>query len=257
MNDQRVPVIFKDRNATVYNALEWENLKISIANPGFTPVEIKGFYILGLILEICESVDCLLKTNSLLGNSHPLAYQVFESGGRHLPAFGIFASGVELLGRCLTGNKTTDVNKNLKVGFYYLAKPDPAPLLDNIPIEIDVVNTTSQSYSIQDLIDLRNYAAHGQSTVSEKDASGKKIPKNNLSGIERELFGKLPHKMGQAIDVYWMALVNDEEHCRRLAEARIDPYNNRSTPLKHVIAYFGQIPHQSAGSLFSRFNWET
>ncbi len=257
MNNRDVPVKFADRNATVYNALEWENLKNSIANPGFTPVEIKGFYVLGLILEICESVDCLLKANSLSGKSHPLAYQVFASGGRHLPAFGIFASSIELLGRCLTGNGTIDVNKNLNVGFHYLAKPDPAPLLDNIPMEIHVVNTT-RPYSIQDLIDLRNYAAHGQSTVGEQDASGKKrVPKSNLPGIERELFDKLPHKMGQAIDVYWIALVNDGEQCRRLAKARIDPYNNRIGPLKHVISYFGQIPPQSAGSLFNRFNWKT
>jgi len=255
MNGRDVPVSLADPNATVYNASEWKSLQNSVANSQFTHVEIKAFYVLGLILEICESVDCLLKANSLSKNGHPLAYQVFASGGRYLPSFGIFASGVELLGRCLTGNETVDVNENLNVGFHYLAKPNPAPLLNDIPMGIDVVKT-SRSYSIQDLIDLRNYAAHGQSTVSEKDANGKKrIPKSNLPGIERELFGKLPHKMGQAIDIYWLALVNDVEHCRRLAKARIDPYNNRIGPLHHVISYFGQIPYQSAGSLFNKFDW--
>jgi hypothetical protein len=198
-----------------------------------------------------------LKGSSSLKNSHHLVYQIFASGGRHLPAFGIFASGIELLGRCLTGNETTDVNENLNVGFHYLTKPDPAPILNNIPKGIEVVNT-NRSYSIQDLIDLRNYAAHGQSTVGEKDTtSGKRGPKSILPGIGRDLFDKFPDRMGKAIDVYWIALLNDGEHCRNLAKARIDPYNNRIAPLKYVIDYFGQIPYQPAGSLFNRFNWET
>ena len=255
MSNRGVPVSLADPDASVYNAVEWKGLQDSIANSQFTPVEIKAFYVIGLILEICASVDCLLKASSLSENDHPLAYQVFTSGGRYLPAFGVFASGVELLGRCLTGNETPDVNENLKVGFHYLAKPDPAPLLKNPPINTQVV-MTSRSYSIQDLTDLRKYAAHGQSTVGEKDASGKKlVPKSHILGIERDLFGKLPGKMGHAIDVYWSALLNDVGHCRRLARARIDPYNNRIAPLQHVICYFGQIPYQSAGSLFSRFNW--
>jgi hypothetical protein len=256
MNDRKVPVAFKEPYAVIYNAPEWESLRNSVANPEFTALEIKGFYTLGLILEIFESVDCLLKSNSFSENGHPLAYQVFASGGRYLPAFGIFASGVELLGRCLTGNETIDVNQNLNVGFHYLVKPDRIPLLNQIPMEIEVVKT-GQSYSIQDLIDLRNYAAHGQSTVGEKDVSGKKrIPKSNLPGIEKELFYKLPHLMEQAIEVFWKALIDDVDPCIRLARARMDPYNNRIGPLKHVISYFGQRPHQSAGSLFSRFNWK-
>jgi hypothetical protein len=254
MNGRKVPVSLADPYASVYNDLEWRSLQASVANSQFTVLEIKAFYVIGLMLEVCASVDCLLKA-SLSKNEHPLAYQVFTSGGRYLPAFGVFASGVELLGRCLTGNETAQVNENLKVGFHYLAKPTLTPLLTSIPMGTDVV-ITSRSYSIQDLIDLRNYAAHGQSTVGEKDASGRLVPKSNLPGIERDLFGRLPEKMGDAIQVYWHdALLHDVEHCRRLAKARIDPYTNRIGPLQHVIYYFGQIPYQSAGSLFSRFTW--
>ena len=254
MGNRDVPVSLKDPHASVYNAAEWKDLRDSLANMRFTPVEIKAFYMIGLILEICTSVDCLLKVSSLSENVHPLAHQVFASGGRYLPAFGIFASGVELLGRCLTGNDTPEVNENLRVGFHYLARPDKVPLLCNIPPNTEVV-ATSRSYSIQDLINLRNYAAHGQSTVGEKDASRKRGPASKLPGIERDLFGRLPEKMGNAIEVYWASLQEDAEHCRRLAKARIDPYRNRVGPLQHVIGYFGQTPPPSAGSLFYKFKW--
>lgn len=255
MNNREVPVFLADPNANVYNAAEWERLRTGVANAQFTAVEIKAFYVIGLILEICASVDCLLKANSLSENDHPLAYRVFTSGGRYLPAFGVFASGIELLGRCLTGNDTAQVNENLRVGFHYFARPDPAPLLNNIPVNTEVV-ATSHPYTIQDLIDLRNYAAHGQSTVGQKDATGRLVPISSPPGIERELFSQLPQKMGGAIQTYWLeGLLRDADHCRRLARARVDPYSNRIGPLQHVISYFGQRPHKSAGSLFDRFRW--
>ena len=254
MNNRKVPVSLADPNAHVYNAEEWEQLRQGVANKEFTALEIKAFYVIGIILEICASVDCLLRANSLLADNHPLAHQVFMSGGRYLPAFGVFASGVELIGRCLTGNKIPQVNENLNVGFYYLAAPAPKPTLCNIPMNTEVVRT-SRPYTVQDLIDLRNYAAHGQSTVGKKDTSGKWVPVSPPPGIERELFGRLPEKMGSAIETYWTGLQCDDKHCGKLANARIDPYSNRVGPLNHVIDYFGQKPYPAAGSLFYKFKW--
>jgi hypothetical protein len=254
MDDRTVPVSLADPSANVYNAEDWEQLRVGVANSQFTAVEIKAFYVIGLILEICASVDCLLKANSLSEDHHPLAYQVFRLGGRYLPAFGVFASGIELLGRCLTGNETAQVNENLRVGFCYLARPSATPLLSNITTDTEVV-TTSGPYTVQDLIDLRNYAAHGQSTVGRRDATRKTVPMSSPPGITRELFDPLPQKTGRAVETYWTRLQYDTDHCRRLARARIDPYSNRTAPLRHVIEYFGQEPYQSAGSLFDRFEW--
>jgi hypothetical protein len=240
----------------MYNDIEWQTIRDSSSvNSQFTPLEIKAFYVVGLLLEICASVDCLLKANSISKNEHPLAHQVYNAGGRYLPAFGVFSSGIELLGRCLTGNETADVNENLRVGFYYIGTPNHTPLLHHIPMTEPVISATNRSYTVQDLIDLRNYAAHGQSVVGEKDPSGKRVPKNSLPGIERQLFVPLPQKLGDATDTYWARLQNNQEHCERLAKARIDPYRNRIDPLQHVISYFSQIPYPSAGSLFSRFQW--
>jgi len=254
MNNRKVPFRLADPNTNVYNAADWEHLQTGIANAQFTAVEIKAFYAIGLILEICASVDCLLKADSPSENGHPLAYQVFSLGGRYLPAFGVFASGIELLGRCLTGNDTAQVNENLRVGFHYLASPDATPLLNNIPVCTEVV-ATSRSYTIQDLIDLRNYAAHGQSAVGQRDATGRLVPMSSPPGIEGELFTPLPRKMGGAVGTYWAKLQNDANHCTRLARARIDPYSNRIGPLQHVVGYFGRTPYQPASSLFDRFTW--
>jgi len=254
MNNRKVPVSLADPNAPIYNAADWEQLRQGAANKEFTALEIKAFYVIGLILEICASVDCLLKANGLLADSHQLAHQVFMSGGRYLPAFGVFASGIELIGRCLTGNKTPCVNQNLNVGFHYLAEPIPNPPLCSIPIKKEVVRT-SRRYTVQDLIDLRNYAAHGQATVGKKDTTGKRVPVKQLPGIERDLFGKLPDKMGNAIETYWTGLQNNKDHCTNLANARLDPYSNRVGPLNHVIDYFSQKPYPSAGSLFCKFRW--
>jgi hypothetical protein len=219
MHTPGVPIRLADPNAPVYNESQWRNIQNLVANTEFTPLEIKAFYVLGLIFEICESVDCLLKAPAPSRHDHPVADQVSTSGGRLLPAFGIFASGIELMGRCLTGSETVDLNENLRVGFHYLAKPSKLPLLKNIPVD-RVVFITSRPYSVQDLIDLRNYAAHGQSTVGEKDPSGKRlVPKGNLPGIERELFTQLPDKTAQAVAEYWTWLLNDADHCTRLAKA--------------------------------------
>jgi hypothetical protein len=257
MSNRKVPISLADPNANVYNATDWEQLRTGVANAQFTAVEIKAFYVIGLILEICASVDCLLKADSFSEDDHPLAYEIFRSGGRYLPAFGVFASGIELLGRCLTGNETPNVNQNLRVGFYYLASPTATPLLDpdNTQVEQTNVITTSHPYSVQDLIDLRNYAAHGQSTVGQRNAAGRRVPMSSPPGIERELFGPLPRKMGGTVETYWASLQSDADHCGRLARSRIDPYSNRIGPLRHVIGYFGQIPYQSASSLFDRFKW--
>lgn len=121
---RNVPVSLKDPYIPVYNADRWLELsKLAGVNQEFTAVEIKSFYVIGLIVEICASVDCLLKANSLSETSHPLAVQIFNAGGQYLPAFGVLASGVELLGRCLTGNEKAQTNENLNAGFYYLVKP--------------------------------------------------------------------------------------------------------------------------------------
>lgn len=101
---------------------------------------------------------------------------------------------------------------------FYLADPKPTPLLGRIP-ENAVVLTAGRDYTVQDLIDLRNYAAHGQTTSGQRDAARRVRPMPSPPGIEKEIFAILPSKMARAVDTFWTRLQYDQDHCSRLAKS--------------------------------------
>ncbi len=248
MAERNVPFALADPNAPVYNGPEWQQIQAGIANREFTPVEIKALYVVGLVLEIGAGVDMLLRASDRVPRGDSIAWRVFTSGGGYLPAYALFASGVELLGRCLTGNEEPKGKEDLRAGFHYLAKPSRTPRLSKIPGTTQVVSTSRRSYTVQDLIDLRNYVAHGQSTT-RRGARGRRIPLG-APGVDNDLLSCLRKKMGDAMETYWASLQDIKRRCRMLGKARIDPYCDRTGPLEHVIRYFGQEGHPSVGSLF-------
>lgn len=232
---KKVPVSLADPSVPVENATTWIELNnLAKGNPQFAVVEIKAFYAIGLIDDICQSVDWLLKSQDAWPN-------------KYLPAFALFASGVDLLGRCLTGNKTPDLEANLAIGFHYLAQPNPQPPAKNISTkdqeEMIVAKTEFFEYTVADLVALRHFAAHGQATTKKK-----------LRGIDLELMDTFPKLVGNAMETYWRGLQKDDEYCRRLGDAKFDPLSGREYPLKHILEYFS-MPGNSAGSLFYRFDW--
>jgi len=249
---RNVPIALKNPDVPVCNADKWLKLRgLARVNSEFTAVEIKSFYVIGLLIEIFASVDWLLKAEKLSRQDHPLTTQIFNAGGAYLPAFGILASGIELLGRCLTGNSSVKTKTNFDKGFSYLIESD----LNSPPLskESVVVTTEHYAYTIDHLTNLRNYAAHGQATMGQKTEGQRS--KNEFFGIDRGVFKKFPKLVGDAIDVYWASLGTDEESCINMAKARLDPYSNRVQPLQHTIEYFSRLPSQSAGSMFYGFDW--
>ncbi len=226
---RNVPVALARPEVVVTNSDQWLALaRLAAANPEFTAVEIKAFYVIGLIDDICQSVSWLLTAP----NAWPDCY---------LPAFGVFASAVDLLGRCLTGNTTTEVQANLLVGLKYLPNPwgdPPAKTLSRVDAsKTVVVRTNHNQYTISDLEALRHYSAHGQSTT-----------RRGLPAFDIELLDPFPVLMGAAIEAYWRGLQENGELCERLAVAELLPYSNRELPLRHTLEYFAQ-PGNSAGSL--------
>jgi hypothetical protein len=219
-------------NVTVGQAHKWEQLRrLANANPTFSPVEIKAYYVIGLVDDICQSVECLTNADQ----SWPEKY---------LPAFGLFASAVDLIGRCLTGNQTLNVNENLRVGFWYLFHPTSSPpprSLNNANLNTTLITTSHLSYTVADLVSLRNYSAHGQAA------------QNRLSSIDNELLAQFPEPIGNAMETYWSALQNDAEYCHRLGRALIDPHANRVEPLSKILDYFAK--GSSVGELFYRLDW--
>jgi hypothetical protein len=226
------PPRLADVNVPVFQANKWEQLKqLANANVIFTPVEIKAYYIIGLVDDICQSVQCLVKADK----GWPEKY---------LPAYSLFASAVDLLGRCLTGNRTLDVNENLRVGFWYLFHPSSTPPARNLsPANATAVLVTTPhlSYTVADLVALRHYSSHGQAV------------QNNLPNVDNELLAQFPRPIGNAIETYWAALQSDVEYCTRLGDALIDPYANRAEPLSKTLHYFAR--GDAAGDLFYRLDW--
>ena len=235
MINRSVPISFADPYVPVFEESSWKNLNINAGgNPDFTAVEIKGFYVIGMLKDIFESVSCLLKALDGWPN-------------KYLPAFGVFASGIDLLGRCLIGNDTDrKSNDNLAVGFYYLISPVAIPPLSiTLPFTNSTIvrRTNHYSYSIADLIAIRNYAAHGQATISK-----------GLQSIDIELLDDFPRIISNAIEFFWHSLLSERECCIRLGKAKFLPYSVRTGPLKAVMDEFQK--GTSAGELFSRLDWQ-
>jgi len=233
---RNVPVSLANPNLAVANADQWVELnKLAGGNPEFTAVEIKAFYVVGLLDDICQSVDWLLRA--------PDAWP-----DKYLPAFSLFASGVDLLGRCLTGNMTDDHNENLKVGFHYLAKPNPEPpakALSRAEAEATVVAPTNiHQYTVADLVALRHYTAHGQATT-----------RGGLPGLHVELLDGFPKLIGKAMNTYWDGLQSHDEYCIRMANAKFEAYRERVEPLKDTLEYFSH-PGNSIGGLFYKLDWQ-
>ncbi len=222
----------KDVNVAVLHPSKWQQLsQLAGANAIFTPVEIKAYYVIGLLDDICQSVQCLAKADKAWPE-------------KYMPALGLFASAVDLFGRCLTGNTTLQVNENLRVGFWYLfhfsASAPPKSLRPSEAASV-VVATPQLSYTVDDLVALRHYSAHGQAA------------RPDLASVDNELLAQFPKPLGDAVETYWTALQNDAEYCRRLGDALIDPYANRAEPAKKTLEYFNR--GHAAGDLFYRLDW--
>jgi hypothetical protein len=72
-------------------AQEWMALNTSVkGNPDFYPLTVKFGYVVGVIHDICACVACLLRQGTQ-----------FARQTSYIPAYGLFASGIDLLGRCV------------------------------------------------------------------------------------------------------------------------------------------------------------
>src|SRR5262245_33774268 len=125
-----VNVAIADPSIAVLNwaaqAAQWHQLNANLegdlhGNEDFYPLTIKAAYVIGVIHGICENVAYLLQVSSA---ARELTY---------LPAYGIFASSVELLGRCINGNDTPWGSiADLRRGFQWIAGPGLVAAVDAV-----------------------------------------------------------------------------------------------------------------------------
>lgn len=228
------PINVKLENPTIHvpdwsqQAQKWRDLNTRVSgNPDFYPLTIKFGYVLGVIHDICESVACLLRERQ------------FAMQTSYIPAYGLFASGVELLGRCVKGE--SDPQKStLKAGLRWLADPR-FPHYEQVSENKTLISTSHSNYTIEELAHLRNFAAHGQAASA-------------FQTIDYQIISQLRPLLRDALEHYWAQLAKDNDPCNRLALANI--VQLRGWPvLKTWLLLQGneESDYQSITDLFDRF----
>ncbi len=204
-------------------AKQWEDLNQALGgNPGFYPLTIKVAYVIGVIHDICESVSLLLKASNVAAT--------------YIPAYGVFASGVELLGRCIKGNPSDEGSgDDLKIGFRQL-RPSAKK---------EVVKTSKHTYTRGELVALRHFASHGQA-VSKAGAA----TTHHFGSIDTELLGQMLPLVRDGLERYWSELQVSEVLCNRLARANIIAL--RDWPVLNSWTRFQQ---SSVTAIFDKFDW--
>jgi len=228
-------------------AKQWK--ETNPGNPAFHPLTVKAGYVIGVIHDLCECVSHLFE--------YPGDYQT-----TYIPAYGIFASGVEILGRCLRGNPDfSKAEKDLKFGFKWLASWESPQGYAQTPLNYILVKTSTRDYTIRELMTLRHFAAHGQGVIG-----------SNIVSLDPKILDKMPSLIKNSLETYWSRLqkysgnkeVSEgswnkfaEGLCNNLAKANITPF--RDWPVFKCWSLF-ERDHtgldQSVTDVFAKFEGE-
>lgn len=216
--------------------LQWIALnREAKGNPEFEPLTIKAAYILGVIHSICESVECLLQNRN--------QYAIEKT---YIPAYGVFASGVDLLGRCVKG-EADPTKAGIWAGFKWLADTN----YRNVDDDQVLIQTAGREYRIRDLVALRNFAAHGQATDKQIEQA--------VFEVDYEILDTIQPCFSDGLARYWNELIygdSAENLCNMLGRANIVRF--RSWPIflswsRFERDEFGQ--YHGIAEIFNRFDW--
>jgi hypothetical protein len=178
-------------------AQNWTTLNAEVGgHPDFYPLTVKFAYLVGVIHDICECVARLLNDKD------------FAKRTSYIPAYALFASGIEILGRCVKGESKPQ-KSTLKAGFQWLADPR-FPEYSQIGKSTVLISTTQRKYTVNELEQLRNFAAHGQAT-------------STFYKVDYEILSQLRPLLRDGLEHYWARLQRNEDPCNNLALAAIVP----------------------------------
>jgi len=235
------PVNVKLQHPTVHfrhwpaESAKWQDLNAAVGgNPDFCPLTIKAGYVLGVIHDLCESIAILLRSSP-------------NPAITYLPAYGILTSGVDLLGRCISGERDTGGRSGscIETGFRWIASGDDGK---TSPLMI-VVETRAARYSVTDLVALRNFAVHGQAVAHPQ-------PLRGVRDLDYELVHALKPLLAAGLERYWNALQNDDGLCNALAKANVLAFRN--WPVFRIWSMFerdAEGDYHSITEIFSGFVW--
>ena len=213
----------------------WQELNAAVGgNPDFYPLTVKAGYVLGVIHDLCESIAILLRSSP-------------NPAITYLPAYGILASGIDLLGRCISGERDVGGRSGscIKTGLRWLTSGSDGgkhpPLI--------VVETSATKYSITDLVALRNFAAHGQAVAHPQ-------PMHGVQDLDYELVDGLKPLLATGLERYWNALQDDDGLCNALAKANVLAFRN--WPVFRIWTLFERDEkgdYHSITEIFNAFIW--
>jgi hypothetical protein len=200
-----------------------------VTEGSFDALTIKALYVTGVIFHLCLAVNILLDPQNLT----PTVFY---------PAYAVFASAIDLLGRCITGNVTDrKTNNDLITGFKWLARPyaDQYATVDESSV---LITTANFSYTIRSLVALRHFAAHGQA-----------ILRSDAADFDLLVLGELPPVLGAAIQEYLTELTRNAAMATNLARASIAPFQSRPIfdALWEFMSLEDRFPEKVAGAVRS------
>jgi hypothetical protein len=228
-----VNVLLKGPSNPTPDWIQEESIWIGInktigGNPDFYPLTIKAAYVIGIIHNICQSVEILLADKSKVDITY-------------MSAYGLSASGLDILGRCVSGDENNRGSCDLVIGLKWLSSSNIHAVNQNSVFFI----TAQGQYSISDLNYLRHYALHGQATAQV------------ILPFDLELLDKLLPLYAAGLERYWSALQNNSDLCENLAKAKIIPFRNYPV-LKSWLLFEKdqQGIYHSVEDIFNQLDWK-
>jgi hypothetical protein len=185
---------------------------------GVSAFAAKALFSLGMMRRNVLSANAVLKEQRFHG---------------FLPAFALLSISIELLGRCThpelekRQHPTAKSMDRLKAGFEFIKNPR---LQANVIVETNHYIDANGGYNTDDLLNLRNLAAHGACIVKVSQVKADIELLHNLRVLIYGVpFDEIDPHLGQgpyagALDRYYQELVaGNKTRCEQLATAAISP----------------------------------
>ena len=228
-------------------ASEWLRISRGVLGEGtLDPLSIKALYVTGLTLDLCLAVNILLAAE----NTTTITFY---------SAYAVFASAIELLGRCITGNATSNkTTKDLTTGFKWLANPS-INLYSTVKNNDILIETRNFSYRISDLVALRHFTAHVQAKINLQLGDVDFQFPDDFSlhfDFDPLVLGEFPPILASAIEAYLFQLISSESLSTKLATASIKPL--QSEPIFKAVWLLisnGESFPTNAGTEIRKMDW--
>lgn len=180
---------------------DWNKPEIldELKDSGITlePIQAQALHVMGLLFLNFESAG------------HSLCFDCRLAANYYLQSYLLACTAIELLGRCKNGKNHRDPQVNLKRGIDEVG-------LSTVPTNGQLPDGTYHTYTTDDLVALRNLAAHGQAVATVQRKHRDVI-------LHIELLDSFPQKLLSAFAEFYEDLRNNKSDRVLLADSGVEP----------------------------------